>query len=267
MLIIYLTLVFILLLVAIVFIYYQSHKLVLKKYTIKNKEILNNSNEKKGIKILFFSDLHIGRTLKKDKLKKFISYLASLNADLYIFGGDIVGDNINKYYSISDVKECFKPLANKCCIAVYGNHEFKEEKNISIVLKKEYFNAMGFNTLVNEEFAFFKENKYILIYGMQEYIYNEAKFPNRAYDLIICHEGDIIERIDNQILLAGHTHGGQIRIPFLPYIYLPKYGKKYVSGLYNVNSSKAIISNGVGCNKINIRLFAKRDIILINYIK
>ena len=266
MLIIYLTLVFILLLIAIIFVYYQSHKLIIKKFTIKNKEIVE-SYEKNGIKILFFSDLHIGRTLKKEKLKKFVSYLASINADLYVFGGDVIGDNINKYYSVEDVKECFKPLNNKCCIAVYGNHEFKEEKNISIALKLEYFKAMGFNTLTNEEFVFFKNNKFLRIYGMNEYIYNEAKLPNKAFDLIICHEGDIIEKIDNQILLAGHTHGGQIRIPFLPYIYLPKYGKKYISGLYNVNNSKIIVSNGVGCNKINIRLFAKRDIILINYIK
>lgn len=248
--------------------YFHTKSLIVKRYTIKDKEILTDVDEKTNIKILFFSDLHIGKTLKKEKLKKFILYLASFKADLYIFGGDIIGDNIKKYYSTSDVKECFNPLKGKCCIAVYGNHEFKNEKNITVLEKLNYFDAMGFNLLNNEEFAFFKNNKYILLYGINDCIYNDVKLPSKEYDLVICHEGDIADKIKNQILIAGHTHGGQIKIPFLPYIYLPKYGKKYVKGVnMAANNSKVIVSNGVGCNKFNIRFFAKRDIILINYIK
>ena len=266
-LIIFISIVLILVIVALLITYFHTKSLLVKKYTIKDKNVLNYDNEKYQIKILFFSDLHIGKTLKKKNLKRFVSYLLSFKADLYIFGGDIIGDNIKKYYTIADVEECFLPLKDKCCVAVYGNHEFKNEKNITIAEKLKYFEAMGFNTLNNEEFVFFKNNNFIKIYGMNDIIYNELKLPSKEYDLVICHEGDIINKMSNQILLSGHTHGGQIRIPFLPYIYLPKYGKEYVSGLYNVDNNKIIVSNGVGCNKFNIRFFAKRDIILINYIK
>ena len=53
---------------------------------------------------------------------------------------------------------------------------------------------MGFNTLNNEEFVFFKKNNFIKIYGMNDIIYNELKLPSKEYDLVVCHEGDIIIR-------------------------------------------------------------------------
>lgn len=252
-----------LIILLIVFADVSTNKLIIKEYTIENKKVSKGVDQYKGIKIVFFSDLHIGKLLKKEELKEKLSVLKSFNADLYIFGGDLIGIDTVKYYSIEDVKECFEILNDCNKIAVYGNHEYKKIKH-GDSLKLDYFNAMGFKVLINEEYNF--QNK-LCIFGKQECIYHEDVIINKEYDLIISHQGDIIDKYDNQIILSGHTHGGQIRIPLIPIYYRPKKGKKYTSGLIQKNNSKLVISSGLGYGGFKVRLFSPMDIVLIDYRK
>lgn len=247
--------------------YIDTTKIKELKYTIKNNKVYKGIETFKGFKIVFFSDLHIGKLKKKNELNKIVELLKSYDADIYIFGGDLIGSNIKKHFTIQDVTESFAVLSDKCLISVYGNHEYKLEKNITTEEKFEYFKAMGFKILKDDGYTYYKNDKSLSIYGMNDYIYNDVKMPIIKYDLIISHEGDIIEKINNQIMLSGHTHGGQIRLPLIPIFYKPKHGKKFTSGLYNVNSSNLIVSNGLGFNGIKVRFFAKRDIIIIDYQK
>jgi len=249
-------------------LFFETKRLRIVSYTIKDHNIFKKKdNNYSGIKIVFFSDIHIGKHLKKKELNKKIDYLKSLDADIYIFGGDLIGKNITKYYSTKDITDCFLPLTNKVCISVYGNHEYKPEKDTSTDTKIKYFEAMGFKILNNESFVFTKDNKSIEIFGMNDYIYHDAIIPNKKYDLVICHEGDIIDKINNQIMLSGHTHGGQIRPPLIPLYYRPINGKKYTHGIYNVNDSKLIVSNGFGYEFLKIRFNAPMEVLIIDYIK
>lgn len=258
----------IILMIAMFAILYNDTKTIkITKYTIKNNIVYNGIDNFKGIKIVFFSDLHIGKFNKKNELKKILNTLKELNADIYIFGGDLIGTNIKKYYSLDDVKECFDVLKDKCLISVYGNHEYKLEKNINTNEKHQYFKAMNFNILKDDYYTYVQGNKSLTIYGMNDYILNDIVLPKQKVDLIISHEGDIIEKINHQIMLSGHTHGGQIRLPYIPIFYKPKHGKKFTSGLYKIKDSQIIVSNGLGFNGFKLRFFAKRDYIIIDFIK
>lgn len=250
----------------IVLLIIETISIKIKYYSISNKRVTKEkSHLNKGIKIVYFSDLHIGREMKKKALLKRVKLLEKLDADIYIFGGDLIGSNIKKYYSTSDISECFKSLQNKCLLSTYGNHEYKEEKGITLKEKQEYFNAMNFNILNNQEYLYVGKNKNLKIFGMQENIYHNPVEVNTSYDLLISHQGDIIDKYDNQIMLSGHTHGGQIRLPLIPIFYKPKNGKKYTSGLFKINNSSLIVSNGLGFNMIKLRFFARCDIIVIDY--
>lgn len=238
----------------------------IKYYSISNNIVKKEKQHlNEGIKIVYFSDLHIGREMKKKSLIKRIELLKKLDADIYIFGGDLIGTNIKKYYSIEDISKCFELLKDKCLLSVYGNHEYKEEKNITLKEKQTYFKAMNFNLLNNQEFLYIGKNKNLKIFGMQENIYHTPIDITDKYDLLISHEGDIIDKYDNQIMLSGHTHGGQIRLLLIPIFYKPKNGKKYTSGLYKVNNSSLIVSNGLGFNMLRLRFTARCDIIVIDY--
>lgn len=247
----------------IVFVVFQTNKMVVKEYVIENNKVINKVDEYKGIKIVFFSDLHIGKLLKKEKLKEKLLMLRNLNADLYIFGGDLIGIDTSKYYSIEDVKECFDILKDKEVIAVYGNHEYKKIK-YGDELKLKYFEATNFKVLVDEEYI---SKDGLSIFGKQECIYHDNININKKYDLLISHQGDVLDIYDNQIILSGHTHGGQIRIPFIPFYYKPKMGKKYTRGVHKNKNSILILSNGFGYGGMKLRLFACMDVIVIDYRK
>ena len=247
----------------IVFLIYQTNKIEIKQYIIENHKVYNKVDEYKGVKIVFFSDLHIGKLLRKKELKEKLLMLRNLNADLYIFGGDLIGIDTIKYYSIEDVKECFEILKDKEIIAVHGNHEYKKVK-LGNDLKIKYFDAMGFKSLVDEEYL---SKSGLLIFGKQECIYHSNVSITKQYDLLISHQGDVLEFYDNQIILSGHTHGGQIRIPFSPFYYKPKNGRKYTCGVHTHNNSTLILSNGFGYGGMRLRLFASLDVIVIDYRK
>ena len=251
------------LILLILFVDVSTNKLIIKEYTIENKKVYKGVSQYNGIKIVFFSDLHIGKLLKKEQLKEKLTLLKNLNADLYIFGGDLIGIDIVKYYSLEDVKECFEILKDVNKIAVYGNHEYKKIKH-GDQLKLDYFNAMGFKVLNNQEYNYLDK---LCIYGKQECIYHEDVIIDKQYDLLISHQGDIIDKYDNQIILSGHTHGGQIRIPLIPIYYRPKKGSKYTKGVIRKNNSTLIISSGLGYGGFKVRLFAPLDVIVIDYRK
>ena len=89
------------------------------------------------------------------------------------------------------------------------------------------------------------------------------------YNLVLCHEPDIVDKILNSntdYMVAGHTHGGQIRIPFYTEKYLPSYGEKYVKGEYKLdNKNKTIlyVNSGLGTTKIPARLGAVPELTYI----
>lgn len=251
------------------FIIYETIRLKITYYSIVNRKVSKQTSDTKGIKIVFFSDLHIGKCMQKNDLKKIVKRLCDLNGDIYIFGGDLFGEKTYKYFNNEDLYECFLPLKNKCMLAVYGNHEYRKEKSpdMSVKWKLDLFNSMGCIVLKNQAYEFHKNGESLTIYGMNDYTYNNCQLPDKKYDLIICHEGDILNKLDDQIMISGHTHAGQIRLPFIPIYYRPVNGKKYTYGLYKENNNQIIVSSGIGYGTIKLRLFAPREIVCINYKK
>lgn len=239
-------------------------------YILKNKQILASDGKFEGIKIVFFSDLHIGKLLKKRQLQKVLQQIRSLNADIYIFGGDLIGSQPQKYYTIEDIKECFSIFNNSLNIKVFGNHEFKVEKGIDSETKIKLFMAMeNFKLLRDEKISFYKNDLKINIIGLNEVKYHQVKLPEidkNETNIAIVHQGDYFDKLaDFDLTMSGHTHGGQIRLPLLKPFYLPSNGKKYVKGLFKNKNVSLIVSKGLGCNYVNFRMFAKRDVIVIDY--
>ena len=80
------------------------------------------------------------------------------------------------------------------------------------------------------------------------------------FKIIMVHEGDyisdILDKYNNiNMIVGGHSTGGSINMPGIRYLLLPKGGKKYYKSHYKVNNTDIFISNGVGLNNVNFRLF------------
>ena len=78
------------------------------------------------------------------------------------------------------------------------------------------------------------------------------------YKILLLHEPDFIEDVNYQefnLILAGHSHNGQVRLPFIGALYTPDGSKKYYDEYYDLGKSKLYISSGLGTSTINFRFF------------
>jgi len=130
--------------------------------------------------------------------------------------------------------------------------------------------AGGFTVLKNEIITIADKN--LRIIGIDDVIigYGDPSVAYKAdgnmYNLILCHEPDIIESImdsNTDYMFSGHTHGGQIRIPYYTEMFLPSYGKTYVKGEYQLNNqceTVLYVNPGLGTTKIPARFGAAPEL-------
>lgn len=219
---------------------------------------------KKPITVAVFADTHFGFQYDLDDFEKVIKKINENPPDLLLFAGDLI-DNLNEYDgSPSQISEALSRMdANVGKYAVFGNHDYGggAEHEYEDIMK-----AGGFKVLVNETITF-QDYNFRLI-GIDDLLigYGDPSVAEQVdsdmYNLVLCHEPDIVDKISEanvDYMLAGHTHGGQIRIPFYTQKFLPFYGEKYVKGEYqteNKNETILYVNAGLGTTKVPARLGA-----------
>ena len=84
------------------------------------------------------------------------------------------------------------------------------------------------------------------------------------YKIILVHEPDISDKIIKDysvnLILAGHSHNGQVRLPIIGPIYTPPYSKKYYDNYYDIDGTNLYISSGIGVSTVNYRLWNRPSI-------
>jgi uncharacterized protein len=240
----------------------ETDNFIVTAYNITSPKVFKETS------IIFFSDTHFNKNNIKlqDELLNLIN---SFYSDVVIFGGDLVSYNINLPKSIEFLAK-INPKADK--LGVLGNWEYRKigwPGNIDFWVKK--FKEANFKILAD---SCHKKNN-ITFYGLnynrksiaQNFISDSDKFtclishiPDSATNYI---RHNNLRSID--LILAGHTHGGQIRIPYLnSLIHSLLFGKTSEYGLYKNRhlDTELIITNGIGNNDIfDIRLFCKPEIV------
>jgi predicted MPP superfamily phosphohydrolase len=96
--------------------------------------------------------------------------------------------------------------------------------------------------------------------------------PASSPKILLAHAPNIIDKIDVKginLILSGHTHGGQINIPFIGALYLNPVSwsqRKIVAGLYNFET-KVFVSKGVGTTLIPMMLFCRPEIVVLEFVR
>lgn len=237
-------------------------------------EIIRHSvhagNILKGRRIVFFSDLHWkGYDGLMDSLRTLISHE---NPDWLVFGGDLVT------YSCfhDDAMRFMESLhANYAKIAVLGNWDRKRWKWQNVKMWSDDYAAAGFNLLLNNEFL----SNGIRFYGAEEPRkgLNFLGFTNgtSVFNCLVSHVFDsILDREPDEILnsfkliLTGHTHAGQLRIPFFGALKTSsKYWKLFEYGLYHhkKRGCDLVVSSGVGTSWLPVRFLCRPEIVSIDF--
>ncbi|WP_252247153.1 metallophosphoesterase [Clostridium sp. ZBS4] len=234
--------------------------------SVKNIEINNSSNIKNEdtIKIAQISDIHLGEYYTIDKLEKLVNKVNSQNADIIVFTGDLF-DNVSKFEDTSKVAPILKKLNAKIGkYAIYGNHDYGGgAKNIY----KNVMEDSGFKILVNDQANVkLDSGKTISILGLDDALLGNPDVEKTArnikennYNLLLLHEPDLSDKFVSyniDLILAGHSHGGQVKIPFLGEIVTPPLAEKYKDGLYNLNTQRntqLYVNSGIGNTKMPFR--------------
>ena len=94
-------------------------------------------------------------------------------------------------------------------------------------------------------------------------------YDKTQYTILLSHRPELIDTYTEEnfdLVLSGHAHGGQIRIPFLGGLVAPNQGflPKYTSGIYEKNDTKMIVSRGIGNSIIPFRINNRPELVVIN---
>jgi predicted MPP superfamily phosphohydrolase len=240
----------------------------IKEYKIESSTISSDYN---GLKIAHISDIQYGnRSVTKDDLEKIVNKINSLKPDIIVLTGDLLDGNIdsNKYSDLT--KTLSKLNASTGKYAIDGNHDKAFKKWNTLI------EDCGFTNL-NDSYDVVYDNSYdsIFIAGISNNTYTTKNIKDKSevifdylnspdykstYSILLMHEPDYIDDIDYSkfnIVMAGHSHNGQVRIPFIGAVILPEGAKKYYKEHYLLKNTDLYISSGIGTSNLPIRLFDK----------
>lgn len=225
----------------------------------------------KDLKILQISDLHLKEFgFREGKVLKIIK---DIKPDFIFITGDIV-DWMTKDFLGTEKFLRDLSIGNKDKIfAVFGNHDHRNNKfkTLQSVLKEN-----GIQVLVNESRKLEISGSYFYLIGVDDphLGYDDidkatAEVKEDSFKILLAHSPEIFRKITDKkinLVLAGHTHGCQVGIPFLCDLFLPlKYDKKYKRELFEENSTFLYVNRGIGETFIPFRLNASPEITVINF--
>ncbi|WP_391558388.1 metallophosphoesterase [Robertmurraya sp.] len=246
--------------------------LTIKKHTITHPMIPNGFN---GFKILQFSDTHVGFQYDLTQLKELVNKINSLEPDMILFTGDLM-DTPNQYAEINSIAPILKNLhAPFGSFAIYGNHD---HGGYGSDLYRNVMKEAGFTLLLNEAHQVsLLTNESLYIAGIDDAMLGRPdiqatleSIPNEAYTILLSHAPDLADQAANignvQLQLSGHSHGGQIQIPFLGAIIKPPFAKKYYEGFYQIgqtsNPLTLYVNRGLGTTRLPFRFLSPPEITL-----
>ena len=215
-----------------------------------------------GKRIVFVSDFHIGR-FDAGRLRKIVGRINKINPDLVLSGGDFVKGYSGK--SSMPIEEIAKELAEikAPIVSVLGNHDVRFDKySVKNALEKAGIIVLDNSSTKQGDFS-------ICGVGDKRVEQNQidtALENAEGTKILISHTPDIYydvkEKVD--LILAGHVHGGQVRVPFIGALICPsKYGTKFSCGDFNENQNRMIVTKGLGTSILNVRFCDIPEIVII----
>lgn len=251
----------------------------IEPYQVHVNEYISRKNEEAGteIRVIQFSDVHVKEDFDYQNLAKVVKKINQEKPDFVIFTGDLY-DNYSVYNDDENIiNELNKIEATYGKIAIWGNRDYGGGAGHHYA---EIVQKAGFMLLSNQSEVFItQENKKILFTGLDDSLLGSPmeevseNLPEADYAIFLMHEPDFIN-LNNlesyNLILAGHSHGGQIHIPFIPelnksgLIYY-SHSETYRQGFYDLKKKgdkKIYVNGGIGTTHISARLGTPPEITL-----
>ena len=208
-------------------------------------------------RIIHFTDVHH----KEDKsyLSGVIGKINALSPDFACFTGDLVEDKVHLSEALSILSKISCPL-----FGVPGNHEYWSGVSFGEIAKA--FTATGGKWLMDDGVTL--AGGKIAITGVTGHnIYLKQNLKAEKH-LLLTHYPVFVEKLKSikfDLILAGHSHGGQVRIPFFGALILPYNVGRYDRGLFKTGSGPLYVNPGIGCYLLPVRFCCRPEITVIQF--
>jgi len=224
-----------------------------------------------GKKIVFAADIHHGPFFGIERVRKIVKEINSLKPEIILLGGDYITED-KKY-----IEPVFRELKNlKSSVftgAIFGNHDHWESTRLS----RKYLKESDITNLNNRSKWINIGKDRIKIGGVGDLWEDMQKPENTTAEtkdsdlvILLSHNPDYFKSINASridLVLSGHTHGGQVTLFDLWAPYLPVKNKEFRRGFYRKGRSTMFITKGIGTSILPLRLFCRPEIVEITLIK
>ncbi|CAM4473487.1 metallophosphoesterase [Paenibacillus typhae] len=221
-----------------------------------------------GTRLVHFSDVHLGFNKDADDVKRLVKHIKEARPDMICFTGDIVDSEAEDLTdSVALLAELTAPLGK---YAIFGNHDYKNTELLTRLLQ-----AAGFVVLRNQAYVVSLGGARIAVAGLEDMLKGIPDpaaalkdVPEDMFTVLLMHEPDYADTAEGypfHLQLSGHSHGGQIRMPFIGAPYTPYGSLKYISGLY-YTAAKAMpvyVNRGFGETYMPFRLLCRPELTVL----
>jgi hypothetical protein len=253
---------------------FERHRLEITHRTVELERL---SPALDGLRIAQLSDIHYEQYTEAFFIRRVVDEVNRLTPDLVVLTGDFVSEGpMPEAYGAKSSYPCAEILAGIHCPqrwSVLGNHD-------AVVGPKMVTDALethGLPVLANAHVPFERNGARLWIAGVKDIgesdpdlhlaVPHGLQTANEPV-ILLGHEPDYADRVFKHggvdLMLAGHSHGGQVRLPFLGALYTPPLGKKYVEGLFHLeNGLQLYVNRGIGTVGVPLRFDCRPELTLL----
>lgn len=226
-----------------------------------------------GLKIAVLADLHVGSPFNGiDQLAEVVTQTNRAKPDLVLLAGDyVIQDVVGGRFVAPEVaaNELAKLKASAGIFAVLGNHDWW----LDAARVETALSTVGIKVLKDRNVQVDSKGCQFTLAGISDYWEGGhditqalSGHPTALPVIAFSHNPDIIPKLPDEVdyFLAGHTHGGQVNLPFVGRIVVPSsFGQRYAAGPINENSRRAFVSTGIGTSILPVRFRVPPEISIV----
>jgi predicted MPP superfamily phosphohydrolase len=233
-----------------------------------------------GYRIVQLSDIHMNEYTEPFFLRHAVEQINRLRPDAVFLTGDYISSGLSSHkYALRAGWRCAEVLKELSCRSVYavlGNHDVAVDGNeVAKALE-----SSGITVLRNSYLPLARGSARLWLAGLDDPVVGWPS-PERAIPqsirgienepvILLCHAPDYVDTLLRHpvgktisLVLSGHTHGGQVRIPFVPPVGLPALGQKYIQGWFRFGAMQLYVNRGIGTVGVPFRFNCPPEITLL----
>lgn len=253
---------------------YERHHLEITRHTV---ELARLSPALDGLRIAQLSDFHYEQWTEPYFIREVVAQVNRLAPDLVLLVGDYVSEGplppargAQMSYPCAEILSGIQCPQRWC---VLGNHDAK----VGPVIVTDALESHGLPVLANNYVPFERNGARLWIAGVKDVGVSDPDLhlaaprglqTAREPVILLAHEPDFADRVVRHggvdLMLSGHTHGGQVRLPFFGAMYVPPLGRKYIEGLFHLeNGLQLYVNRGIGTVGVPFRFDCRPELTLI----